>query len=90
MASKEELHRLIDQLPEGETERALGLLVSLLQAPGAQAHELDDETRAWQEADLGGSLPPYEWGPEGPPKGKPVRYEPGVGLIVEGGKGLAS
>lgn len=44
------------------------------------------EDQAWQEANLGGLLPPYEWGPEGPPKGKSVRYEPGVGLIVEGGK----
>lgn len=44
-----------------------------------------DEDQAWLEADLG-ELPPYDWGPEGPPKGKPVRYKPGVGLIVEGGK----
>ncbi|MFP5501428.1 MAG: hypothetical protein ACLGIN_02995, partial [Candidatus Sericytochromatia bacterium] len=76
--------------PEDETERALGLLVSLLQAPGDQPLELDEETREWLEADLGGPLPPYEWGSEGPPKGKPVHYVPGVGLIVEGGKDVAS
>ncbi|MBX6377718.1 MAG: helix-turn-helix domain-containing protein [Clostridia bacterium] len=45
-----------------------------------------EEDRAWLEEDLGGELPPYDWGPNGPPKGKPVRYVPGVGPVVEGGK----
>lgn len=42
------------------------------------------EDDAWLNADLGGPLPPYEWEPEGPPQAKPVRYVPGVGLMVEG------
>lgn len=46
----------------------------------------EEEDRAWLGADVGGPLPPYEWGSEGPPKGKPVRYVPGVGLVVEGGR----
>lgn len=41
------------------------------------------EDAAWLEADLGGSLPPYDWGPAGPPKGRSVQYVPGRGLIVE-------
>ncbi|ATY83868.1 hypothetical protein CVV65_01860 [Kyrpidia spormannii] len=48
--------------------------------------EATEEDGAWLESDLGGELPPYDWGPEGPPKGKPVRYVPGVGPVVEGGK----
>lgn len=28
----------------------------------------------------------YDWGPKGVPAGKPVRYIPGKGLVVEGGK----
>ncbi len=50
--------------------------------------EMDDETRAWMDADLSrlGEHEPYDWGPDGPPKGKPIRYEPGVGFVVVGGK----
>ena len=44
--------------------------------------QVDDETRAWFDADLLGNLPPYEWGEEGVPKGKPVRYEPGRGFTI--------
>lgn len=47
----------------------------------------DPETATWLEADLGGPLPDYDWGAEGPPKGKPIRYEPGKGFLVQGGKG---
>lgn len=32
MASKEELHRLIDQLPEGETEHVFAVLAPLVRA----------------------------------------------------------
>ncbi|MBE3588158.1 MAG: hypothetical protein IMW93_06325 [Thermoanaerobacteraceae bacterium] len=76
--SKVELHRLVEALPEKETpvvKRFLEFVLSKAEA----------EDQAWLEADLG-ELPPYDWGPEGPPEGKPVRYKPGVGLIVEGGK----
>jgi transcriptional regulator with XRE-family HTH domain len=48
--------------------------------------EPDPESREWLEDDAaGGSLPPYDWGEEGPPPARPVRYEPGVGLVVEEG-----
>ena len=41
--------------------------------------------RAWLETDLSdlGSFDPYDWGPQGPPDGPPVRYVPGEGLMVE-------
>lgn len=44
------------------------------------------EDEIWLEAELGPPLPPYEWGPEGPPKGRPVTYIPGKGLVIKGGK----
>ncbi len=40
----------------------------------------------WLEADLGGPLPPYDWGPKGVPFPTPVRYVPGVGLVIERGR----
>ena len=47
--------------------------------------ELD---RSWMESDLSrlGEFEPYEWEEGELEEGKPVRYEPGVGFIVEGGR----
>jgi excisionase family DNA binding protein len=45
--------------------------------------EMDRETRVWLEAEMSGAFPPYEWGESGPPKGQPVRYVPGSGLVIE-------
>jgi hypothetical protein len=28
-------------------------------------------------------LDPYDWGPDGIPEGKPIRYVPGQGFVVE-------
>ena len=46
----------------------------------------DPETQQWLNADLGEELPPYEWGEAGIPPGKPVKYVPGQGLVVDGGR----
>lgn len=63
------------------------LLVALLRDKDAQdGEDLDDESKAWLDANLAPPLPPFEWGPEGPPEGKPVVFVPGLGLVVEGGK----
>jgi len=47
---------------------------------------MDAEDHAWLYADLDGELPPYDWGPDGPPKGKPIKYVPGTGPVIEGGR----
>lgn len=54
----------------------------------AEECEMDEETRAWLDAELTPPLEPYDWGPEGPPEGQPVRYVPGEGLwVYEGDEG---
>ena len=45
--------------------------------PGSDLEWLD---RDW------GEIPPWEWGPQGPPSGLPVEYVPGVGLVIRGSK----
>ncbi|MBF6594554.1 MAG: helix-turn-helix transcriptional regulator [Thermaceae bacterium] len=48
---------------------------------------MDEETRAWMDAGLAPALEPYDWGNTNPNRiGKPVKYVPGVGLVVEGAK----
>ena len=44
---------------------------------------IDAESRAWLDADLSSELPPYEWGEEGIPKGKPIRYDLEKGFVVQ-------
>jgi predicted transcriptional regulator len=43
------------------------------------------EDRGWMESDLSrlGEYDAYDWGDEGPGEGHPVRYIPGVGIIIE-------
>ncbi len=71
----EELHQMIDALPEDKKPALKEFLESLLVA------SLEDKD--WLDANLG-ELPPYEWGEEGMPDGKSVFYKRGAGLIVEG------
>jgi hypothetical protein len=63
-----------------EAER---LLESL--APQTNVYERTTEDRAWMDSDLSrlGEYEPYDWGQEGPPAGLPVRYIPGVGIVIE-------
>lgn len=79
------LEKLLDALRELISEEVgPGDLLEYVPTP---ERELDEESRAWLEDDsLVGSLPRYDWGEEGPPKGKPVRYELGVGLVVVEGE----
>jgi hypothetical protein len=48
MASKDDLKRLIDELPDHETDAALRFLQFLRQAPAP----LDEETRRWLDSGL--------------------------------------
>jgi DNA-binding Xre family transcriptional regulator len=49
---------------------------------------LDAESEAWLSADLAASLEGYEWGDIDPGSlGKAIAHQPGVGIVVEGGKG---
>jgi hypothetical protein len=98
----EQVIELVKQLPpEGKKSVLVALQSEFATDSNMQerlAHEMpqrstielksltDTETQEWLEADLGGELPSYEWGEAGPPHGKPVRYIPGQGFVVEGGK----
>lgn len=75
---KQDLYRLIDMLPEKELPIAKRFLEFII-------NETRIEDMKWLNADLA-DWPAYDWGPEGPPKGKPVRYVEGKGLEIEGGR----
>ncbi len=82
MTTKERLHQLVDQLSEADMHTAERLLEAL-RATSSTEPSLED--KSWLQADLSDydSLEPYDWGENGPPHGRPVRYIPNVGLVVD-------
>jgi hypothetical protein len=42
-----------------------------------------DDAVDWMGADVGGDLPPFDWGPTELPSLRPVRHVPGRGLVIE-------
>ena len=50
--------------------------------------EMTAEDRAWLEGDVSrlGEFEPYGWQEGELEEGKPLRHEPSVGIVVEGGK----
>lgn len=66
-------------------ERDLELFIKPMEANKSKTieSEINDESRAWLEADIEGDFPPYEWGNVDPKKlGKPVRYVHGKGILI--------
>ena len=86
MTTKERLHQLVDGLPDTAAQEAERYLRALAEGP---AEGVPAEDRAWLEADPSRreEIDPYDWGPEGSPAVKPVRYTVGVGFVVEGRSG---
>lgn len=72
----------IDKLPDDKVAEIIDFIEYLDQK---NQKEMKKEDQEWLNADLV-ELPEYDWGPEGPPKGRPVKYIEGVGLIIEGGR----
>lgn len=82
MTDKARLHQLVEELPEGRAAAAERFLQVL--ATEDEAEGMTPEDRAWLDADLSrlSEHEPYDWGPEGPPRGKPIRYVAGMGLVI--------
>ena len=60
-----------------------------MQTKPVEIEAMDREDKDWLEADLSHSseIEPYDWGDIDPKTtGQPIRYEPGVGFVIEGGK----
>ena len=42
----------------------------------------DNDALTWHDADIGGDLPPYDFGPRGVPEMRPVKWRKGKGLVI--------
>lgn len=52
--------------------------------PDLTPEEMNPETNPFYERDMYGEIPPYDWGDVDPLEGtKPVRYIPGIGMVVD-------
>ncbi len=88
--ARDRLKALVDRLSEEQARMILEVLGFITQAgvktePAEKDQDELEEDKAWLDAALS-NWPPYDWGPKGIPPYKPVRYEPGVGLVIQGGK----
>lgn len=71
------------QPPEHQiTEGARLRVQAARDGKGEQVPTANDRT--WLESDLSRleELEPYDWGPGGPPKGGPLRYRAGTGVVI--------
>lgn len=85
MTNRERLLELAAGLPEDVAGEVLDF------AEHARSRRVgpDAEDRAWLDADLAraNKLEPYDWGPDGPPKGKPVAWDAGrQAFVIVGGR----
>jgi hypothetical protein len=85
MTKRDELMRLVAALPDSEVDSVLAdLRLRVTMAPAGDG--LDDETRAWLDADLTPPLEPEDWSDV--PQGKPIEWDEAQGaFVVVGGKG---
>jgi hypothetical protein len=57
-----------------------------MQSKTIDLEAMDQEDKDWLESDLShfSEIDPYDWGDIDPETtGKPIRYEPGVGFVIE-------
>lgn len=96
MSNRDRLMKLTAGLPEdlaGEVADFAEYLAAKRDRQAGAEAELDEESRAWLDADLSrlGEIEPYDWGPEGPPAGKPIAWdEARQAFVIVGGRDAAS
>lgn len=87
--STEQILKLIQQLPQDGKRFVFERLRQDMKTASSDP-VLDEESKAWLEADLAGELPEYDWGPDGEPEGLPVKYDPKRGVAVVEGDNIGS
>ncbi len=81
MTNRERLSQLAANLPEEVAGEVLDFAEFLHARRGgaqpANGATLTAEDREWLDSDLSrlDELEPYDWGPDGPPKGKPIAWD---------------
>lgn len=87
MAMRDDLHRLIDELPEQGLPKVLAFIRCVIGGKTA-APELDEESRTWLDAPLTPPLDEYDWGGVNPESiARPVEWDERRGaFVVVGGK----
>jgi len=81
-AVRKKAKEYIDRLPEDKVKEIIDFIEYLSEK---NKKEMEKEDKEWLNAELT-EHPEYDWGTEGPPQGRPVKYIEGVGLIIEGGR----
>lgn len=95
MKNAERLADLLPSLLAVLTDEEAGEILSFAEFIAAKHNRrhrppaLDPESQAWMDADLSrmSEIEPYDWGPDGPPKGKPIVWNAESGrFVIVGGR----
>jgi hypothetical protein len=88
MTKRDELVAWLAELPDAAIDDLYAQAARLRVTMAPAGDGLDDETRAWLDADLTPPLDPYDWGGIDPETvGKPIEWDEAAGaFIVVGGK----
>ncbi len=79
---KKKLIKIAETLPDEKIKRVIKFMRHL---ENKNKKEMIKEDKTWLNSNLT-DFPEFDWGIEGPPKGRPVKYIEGVGIVVEGGR----
>jgi hypothetical protein len=79
---KKRLIKIAETLPDKKIRKAIKFMKYL---KNKNKKEMIKEDEKWLNVSLT-NFPEFDWGSEGPPKGRPVKYIEDVGIIVEGGR----
>ncbi|MEG6569128.1 hypothetical protein [Thermoanaerobacterium thermosaccharolyticum] len=77
---KKKLIKIAETLPDEKIKEIINSIEEYLKNKNVK--EMIEEDREWLNSNLT-DFPEFDWGPEGPPKGKPVKYIECVGIVVE-------
>jgi hypothetical protein len=79
-----EILSALQKLAPDDKLKAIKFLTTEL-SNGEKLPTEDLESQAWLEADFVDNLPEYDWGESEIPKGQPVEYVSGLGLVIKEG-----
>ncbi|MDI6604552.1 MAG: hypothetical protein QME35_05380 [Thermoanaerobacteraceae bacterium] len=80
-AIEEKAIEMIKKLPKDK----LAEVIDFIEFINQKNRREREEDKAWLDSNLK-DWPDFDWGPDGPPNGRPVKYVKGIGLIIEGGR----
>lgn len=82
---RKKIINILKQLPDNKVKEVADFAEFLKDKDDNSTEGMTEEDKIWLETAYE-NWPEFDWGPEGPPKGRPVKYIEGKGIVIEGGR----